>query len=79
MGRVEPRHEGFRGKEKNDNLGSQTQALFEGSESLFLSHDCLLVLSLAKCLEEGMLVIYFSKLNSSRRYSQALKLDNLYH
>lgn len=58
---------------------TEMQALSEGSASPFLSHDCLLILSLAKRSEEGMLVIYLSKLNSFRKYSQALKLDNLYH
>lgn len=53
------------------------KVLFERSESPFLSRDRFLVLSLAKHLEEVMLVISLIKLNTSRKYAQALKADNL--
>jgi len=54
-----------KGKERQFRV-TEVKALFEGPQPSVLSYECLLALSLAKCLEEGMLVIFVSKLNSSR-------------
>lgn len=56
LGKAKTRGIQRKGKERQFRI-TEMQALFEGSESPFLSHDCLLVLFLAKCLEKEMLVI----------------------